>query len=435
MEIFGSSGFRGVVDRGFMETAFRLGLATGSLAQSVVVASDTRTSSDAVKHCVVSGLLAAGCKAFDAGTVPTPTLAYNCREFQAGVMVTASHNPPEYNGIKLWNPDGSAFNSDQRRTIEGLVTRRGVQTASWKAMKHLGSYPEAAKRHLSRILQDFPKPLNLKVVVDCGCGAGSLITPHLLESLGCQVIALNCYPSGFFPRGIEPVPENLEDLKRMVLTLGADMGVAHDADADRLTVVDEKGECVPGDKLLVLLAQELKAKMVVTTIDTSMTIEEQGFDVVRTRVGDAYVSEELRRQGDFGAEPSGAWIFPRVSYCPDGVYAAALVTRIADRERLSLQIDHIPSYPMRRGSTPGDRSLMSAIEGALEELAPLSVDHADGIRLTFSDSWLLVRPSGTESKVRVTVEAKTPERADSLYQSSLSLIESVTTKGKGTRRK
>ncbi|MBI2855195.1 MAG: phosphoglucosamine mutase [Chloroflexi bacterium] len=422
MSLFGSSGYRGVVDRAFLETAFRLGLAAGKALSSVLLAQDTRTSSDAVKCSVAAGLMASGCSVFDAGVAPTPTLAYACRRFSAGVMVTASHNPPEYNGIKLWNTDGSAFDAQQRDSIERMLSDTLMATSPWQNISRIVPYPLAVQEHLESILKDFPGRLPLKVVVDCGCGAGSVITPYLLEKLGCHVVALNSHPSGFFPRGIEPTPGNLDELQRTVVALGADLGLAHDADADRLTVIDDKGQFLSGDKLMLLLGRELGVKRIVTTVDASMSIDEQRLEVIRTKVGDAFVSEELKNGGDFGGEPAGAWVFPSVSYCPDGIYSAACAVKIASKGKLSEQAGRIPSYPIRRGSTMGDRGSIDAAEQWLMELQPTSVSRIDGLRLAFDDAWLLVRPSGTEPKVRLTVEARTKERADALYEHVVRLI-------------
>lgn len=423
MELFGSSGFRAIVDRNFMQTAFGFGFAIGSIAKSALIASDTRTSAEAVKYGVISGLLASGCKAFDGGVMPTPTLAFNCRDFDTGVMITASHNPPQYNGIKPWNPDGSAFDAHQRNRVENLISRSTAPTAAWEDMQQLSPFVGGIDRHIERILKDMPDAIKLKVVVDCGGGAGSFITPSLLEKMGCTVIRLNCTATGHFPRDSEPTEENLAGLVSLVRQSGADFGVAHDADADRLVVCDERGEFVPGDKLLVMLARRIRADKVVTTVDASMSVEEQGFSsVFRTKVGDAFVSDALKRGGQFGGEPCGAWVFPKVSYCPDAIYATAVVATLTAEERLSLRADSLPAYPMRRVSAVGTRSLMAAIEAKLKLLAPVLTDTTDGFRAAFSDGWLLVRPSGTEPKIRVTAEARTLERVDSLCDSALKII-------------
>jgi phosphoglucosamine mutase len=182
-----------------------------------------------------------------------------------------------------------------------------------------------------------------------------------------------------------------------------------------LAVVDEKGNWVSGDKLLCLMALNCKAEKVVTTVDASLVLEEMVAEVTRVRVGDAFVSEALKEGGDFGGEPSGAFIFPDISYCPDGVYAAVKVAELACGGKLSARLERIPSYPVVRGNFPRERGLMLDIAERLVKDSPVSVSYEDGIRLAFEDGWLLVRPSGTEPRVRVTAEARTEARAQELY--------------------
>jgi phosphoglucosamine mutase len=426
MKLFGSSGIRDVVDSEFLWLMFEVGLAVGNSCFSAVIGCDSRTSSDAVKYAFLSGLLSGGAAASDAGLVPTPTLAYSSRHFEVGAMITASHNPPQYNGIKLVNPDGSAFDSAQREKVESMLSAKSFKLASWENMAKCTTYAGAVEKHTERILSDFPSKLRVKVVVDCGGGAASVITPHLLTRLGCDVVTLNCQPSGHFPREIEPLPENLGDLMQAVNNEKADLGIAHDGDADRLAVVDDKGRFVPGDKLIALFSRQLKVKRVVTTIDASMLIDELGFEVVRTKVGDAFVSDELRGKPEaaqeFGAEPSGCFIFPRVSLCPDGIYAAARIVQIASEHPISSLVDQIPSYPVLRGGVPGDKAAMRLIEQRLRKEAG-QLTTIDGLRLAFSDGWLLIRPSGTEPKIRITAEAKNEARAKELYNLGLEAIQ------------
>ncbi len=422
MQLFGTSGIRRVADKELIQLAVKAGLAVGKVYGNVAVGCDTRTSSDAVKHALISGLLAAGSKCYDVGVVPTPTLAFAAREFDAGTMITASHNPPEYNGIKLLNPDGSAFDSNQRDQIEEVILNDALFTAPWDEIKSSRPYNGAIGKHIEHILQDFPADLKLKVVVDCGCGAASVITPYLLERLGCEVVALNCYPSGFFPHDIEPTEANLGDLIRATREFGAKLGIAHDGDSDRMMAVDDRGRFIPGDKLLAIFAREVGAKEIVTTIDASMVIDEMGFNVTRTRVGDIYVSEELKKGGDFGGEPSGSWIFPSISLCPDGIYAAAQVVAIASQQKLSELVDSIPCYPLLRGSVSSKGVVISSLESRLMAMEPLSVTNIDGIKLNFDDGWLLIRASGTEPKTRVTAEAKSEARVHQLYDSGIRAI-------------
>ena len=422
MQLFGTSGIRRVADKDLIQLALKIGLAVGKVYASIVVGCDTRTSSQAVKHALVSGLLFAGSRCYDAEVIPLPTLAYAAKKFDAGAMITASHNPPEYNGIKLLNPDGSAFDSYQRKQIEEIVLDDSFGVAPWDEIKGSSIYNGVIGEHIVGILQNFPAGLKLKVIVDSGCGAASLVTPSLLRKLGCEVVALNCYPSGFFPHDIEPTETNLGDLMQATKEFGADLGIAHDGDADRMMAVDDRGRFIPGDRLLALFAREVGAKEVVTTIDASMSIDEMGFKVTRTRVGDTYVSEKLKKGGDFGGEPSGNWIFPDISLCPDGIYAAAQVVTIASHQKLSQLVDNIPYYPVLRGSIISEGVVMSRLEQRLLTMKPLSVSNIDGIKLNFEDGWLLIRASGTEPKIRVTAEAKSERRVHQLYDSGLRLI-------------
>ena len=211
MSLFGTSGIRAIFNKDLVNLAFRVGLAVGRNHGNVVVGTDTRTSGDAMKHAVLSGLLAAGARCRDAGIVPTPTLAFITREYDAGVMITASHNPPQYNGLKLLNPDGSSFGAAQQKQLEEAILNESLDVASWDDIKRSGIHEGVIEQHIESILPGFPDELKLKVVVDAGCGAASEVTPQLLERLGCDVITLNCYPSGFFPRPVEPTESSAEE--------------------------------------------------------------------------------------------------------------------------------------------------------------------------------------------------------------------------------
>lgn len=424
MQLFGTSGIRRLADHDLVELSLQVGLAVGTLYDSVVVGRDTRTSGPTLFHAVTSGLLATGARCSDAGVLPTPSVAYASREFKAGIMITASHNPPQYNGIKLLNRDGSAFSADQQKQVEEMIGGMTAVKSQWDQMLPGESYNIAIEKHVERIRQDFPDNARLKVVVDCGCGAAYYITPHLLRSLGYSVITLNGYPTGIFPHDIEPIQANLGELMQAVKDSGADLGIAHDGDADRMMAVDDKGRFIQGDKMLAILARDSGSKDIVTTLDASLNIEDMGFRVRRTPVGDPYVSEELKKGGGFGGETSGAWVFPQISLCPDGIYAAARIASIASRQRLSTLVDSLPSYPLLRGSILGSRAKVEkAKDKLLARLKPVSVDTLDGLKLNFKDGWLLVRPSGTEPKIRITAEARSEAAARKYYENSVKIIE------------
>ncbi len=428
MGLFGSSGVRGVVNRDFMpELAAAIGMAVGSSAKCAVVGMDARTSGPMVEAAVASGLMAAGCDVFHAGIITTPTLAEAARSMSCGVMITASHNPPEYAGVKLWNPDGMGFGVSQSAEIEKLIESRKFKLAAWDAVGKRHVFPEAVENHAYRILQGVGTA-KLKVVVDCANGPASTITPIVLQRMGCRVITINSNIDGHFPgRPPEPVDENLTDLKRAVVSMKADMGIAHDGDADRMVAIDDKGAFLGGDQLLALFAKKYAKKKIVVTVDASMAIDDfVDAKVVRTRVGDVFVSEEVKKvKAEFGGEPSGTWIFPDQSYCPDGILAAARLVEIASKKKLSELRKKIPRYPIVREAVRYDPKYKEIVLKNLDrEVKALECDELltmDGYRLQFEDGWALIRPSGTEPKIRYLAEARTEKRAKEI----MNLISSI----------
>jgi len=425
MQLFGSSGIRLLADKYLLNLALRAGLAVGSIHKQVLVGNDTRTSSPSIKSALAAGLTAAGARCFDAGLLPTPALAYAGRNFDAAIMVTASHNPPEYNGLKFFNPGGEAFCVDQQRWVEETVSGDRVDTAAWQEFEQIRCYPQALDLHKSHILSSFPGKFKVKVVLDCGGGAASVETPEVLKALGCDVTELDCRPSGMFTRPSEPVEANLARLKEAVQESGADVGLAHDGDGDRMVAVDELGRFIKGDRLLLLLAGSLNARQVVTTVDVSSIVDRQKFEVRRTPVGDSHVSRVLKNWGEFGGETSGSWLFPCVSLCPDGIFAAAQMVSLAACSRLSELVDRIPEYPVIRGTMNVDRRLMEAIAVRLKDLNPLSIDETDGIKLFFAEGWALIRASGTEPKIRITAESPGAAAARSLYERVCKIVAEV----------
>ncbi len=429
MSLFGSSGIRGVVGRDFtVDLAVRIGTAVGNLYRRVVVGKDTRTSGDMITSALASGVNSVGGDVYMAGMLPTPTLAKAASRFDCGLMVTASHNPPEYNGVKMWNPDGSSFGSEQMQEMESLIRREGYDTPDWRGVGKVYVHEGAIENHIDSILRDIGQ-CQSRVVVDCGCGAASVVTPLLLRRMGCTVVSLNSHPDGFFPgRSPEPTEDQLGVLKETVVRSGADIGLAHDGDGDRVVAVDDRGRFVSGDRLLALFASTAGKRGMVAPIDASMMLDDlvRG-PVVRTRVGDVYVSEALKESGlEFGGEPSGTFVFARRSYCPDGIYAAALLTRIASGNRLSSLIDSLPSYPSVRESFSFDGTKRGEVEGRIEtEFKRMECSRVltmDGYRAEFPDGWFLVRLSGTEPKMRMTVEARSREALEKLSDMSRSIV-------------
>jgi phosphoglucosamine mutase len=246
-----------------------------------------------------------------------------------------------------------------------------------------------------------------------------MITPALLNNAGVQAVQLNCNPSGHFSRPSEPLDKNLPYIGELVRKTGARCAVIHDGDADRMMAFDNKGRYISGDHMLMLLARHLGAKRVVTTSDASMLIEDIA-EVRRTPVGDAFVSEELRMWGDFGGEPSGAWIFPKISFCPDGPFAAALFCEIASEMDVAEEIDAMPTYPIIRESFICNTS--REVVAALGAKNP-----TDGIRIQEENAWCLIRASGTEPKIRITAEGRTKQAAEAMFERGRSLVKQAKT--------
>lgn len=394
--LFGSSGIRRRYDNDLISLALQVGKAVGYTADRVLIGRDTRTTGPLLSAAFTAGVLSSGSKVLDGGIAPTPSVAYGGRNADAACVITASHNPEPYNGLKLFSPDGSSFSAKQQKEIEGIL--EDVRWGDWKQQGNITpSYP--VEQHATAIAQKIQIKEDLKVLVDCGNGAGSVITPHLLSRMGAKPIAINANVSGVFARPSEPLPEHLTYIPKLVRKTESACAVVHDGDADRMMAFDGSGTFIPGDTLLILFAKYLGAKQVVTTYDASMAIEEVA-EVRRTPVGDAFVSEQLVRWGDFGGEPSGAWIFPQISHCPDGPYAAALLCEIAGEWDLPSEIASIPTYPILRTSLE--------LENAHDLLYALgAVNPTDGIRIEEEGGWCLIRASGTEPKIRFTAEGKT----------------------------
>ena len=424
---FGSSGIRGLGNVDVTpELALQVGMAIGELYGDTLIGRDPRLTGPMLRSALSAGVLSSGSDAIDAGLISTPTLARGARDYACGVMITASHNPAPYNGIKLWNPDGMAFDEEQQREVEDALDRARFPVPSWSQIGLESSRPELVAQHVEAILKDIGTA-KVRVVVDCACGATCEITPLLLRKMGCDVIAINAQPDGHFPgREPEPTEENLVALRATVRASGANLGIAHDGDGDRMVAVDREGTFVGGDLLLALFARQEVRTGLVVPVDASMVLEDllPKATIWRTRVGDVYVAAELkRRRADFGGEPSGTWIFPKATLCPDGVYAAArLVSMVAERP-LDERVREIPRYPVIRGAiayAAGERATVeSRLDASLRGLAA-DLSTVDGWRLQFDDGWALVRFSGTEPKIRVLAESRDEPRAKEIYSTVLS---------------
>lgn len=420
MSLFGSSGIRGKVGKEItIDLVTRIGVAVGSEYKDIIIGQDTRTTADMMRSALVAGATSMGADVHMAGLVSTPTLARAAEEFHCGLMITASHNPPDYNGVKMWNPDGSAFDGQQTELIEARIERGVAERPNWQGVGNCHHYESAVEKHIEAIKNSIG-PMEVDVIVDCGCGATCGITPRLLRELGCRVTTLNSQPDGHFPGRLpEPNAEHLGDLFDLMGTRGADLGIAHDGDGDRMVAVDESGRFVGGDELLALFASNFEGS-IAAPINASMVLDELASgDVIRTMVGDVHVSQALKREGlGFGGEPSGTFIFSEQTYCPDGVYAAALLASMVSERPLSEMVDELPSYPVSRGSVDYKAERKEEVADRLaEEMGTVECDRLltlDGYRAEFEEGWFLIRLSGTEPKIRITVEARNEDYLEKL---------------------
>jgi phosphoglucosamine mutase len=408
--LFGSSGVRRKYGRDLCTLTLAIG---ASLGKRVLLGSDTRTTGPVLQNLLSAGILGTGGEVWNAGVVPTPIIGYGARFFDAGAMITASHNPEEYNGIKLFNPDGSSFSGAQRTCIE-----EGIGNPRWTGWDCQGDAHafDASTPYVNAVLGNRTIRPDLSLLLDCGNGAGSVISPWLLSLQGVTISCINCNPSGTFARPSEPTAKYLAYLGSLVKARGAEGAIVHDGDADRMMAFDRRGRFISGDNLLILFVKYLGIREVVTTYDATMAIEEVA-TVRRTPVGDTYVSDELVRWGQFGGEPSGAWIFPDHSLCPDGPYAATVFCEMASEWDIAAEIDAMPSYPVFRESL--------VCEQACEVLMALGAENpTDGIRIEDEKGWCLIRASGTEPKIRLTAEGIDRSHAKSMLRTGHDLLRS-----------
>ncbi len=459
--LFGSSGIRGLVNEFITgPLAIRIGLAVAQLYRekhskpSIIVGHDHRTTGPMLTSALISGLLTGGSQVVKAGMAPTPAIAYagGKRGTVAAVIVTASHNPPEYNGFKFHNPDGAGFSTNQQERIEHLID--SSEPVAWEDFGSTTGF-EPIPMYMEALESACTVTKQHRVVLDAALGAGGLVTPLVLDNLGAKVTAIGVPPNG--REYAQNIPHskiqsaaaaewqhfvNLDKLSALVQTKKAEVGFAHDGDADRLLAVDDKGRILAGDTLLALVADYYLAtrggKVIATTVSSSSVVDivarKHGASVVRCRVGDVFVSNLVKEHNAvLGAEPSGPFIFPEVHYCPDGPLAACKVLELLDwaKRPLSALVDELPEMHLLRASVKCSNDVkpvvMKAVANTLEDLSDVEeVSKLDGVRASFSDnSWILIRPSGTEPVIRITVEAQSASRAKDLLNRGKNAISLV----------
>jgi len=439
MDLFGSSGVRGVAPGELTpELVLRVARAAGAVfeADRVALGRDTRETGRLLVGAAASGLAATGRSVDRLGVVPTPSLQAYCeRESVPGVVITASHNPPEYNGVKLVAADGVELSNERLEAVESRLGDAGY--AAWDRTGSIRSVETANRAYQRELLAALDREAiadaDLRVAIDPGHGAGALTSPELFRELGVEVRTIHAHPDGHFPgRDPEPVAENLTDLGRLVAAADADLGIAHDGDADRAMFFDETGAFVEGDAVLAALAAaELGADDVaVSAVNASQrlvdVVEATDAELRLTPIGSTHITTAIRElQADgrtvpIAGEGNGGILFPAYRIARDGAYTAGRLCELLAAREASLGelIGPYDEYHNVRHNVAYDDSaeraaMLEAIDAAAEA-ADGTVDRTDGCRIGYDDGWVLARPSGTEPLVRVYAEARDPDRAAAL---------------------
>jgi phosphoglucosamine mutase len=376
------------------------------------------------------------------GIQPTPALAFLTRKMNMdiGIMITASHNPPQYNGIKIFDRNSMAYGETSQNQIEENLKHEHYAHAEWKNIGRTQHLDET-QLYSDAITHSVELGRKWHVVVDPGCGATYSLAPKILKTLGCKVTAVNSQPDGFFPaRSPEPNEKSLKTVARIVKNVHAGIGFAYDGDGDRVIFIDEDGKLANPDCILAAYAAYVTkrngAGIVVTNVEASMCIEKMvephGAKVLRTKVGDIYLSEAIKaRNAVFGGEPCGAWIHPQFHYCPDGILSSALLLKALEDEDKNLiqMVADTPTFQTLREnivcSNDAKSEVVQKIRDNAGKIFPSykNLSTVDGIRISFENGWILIRASGTEPLVRLTVEGESLKTAKNIMEAGIKSVE------------
>lgn len=419
--------------------------AAGAGKPLVVLGRDSRTSGAMFAAAAAAGIQSVGADVVDLGIVSTPTtqLAVEHHHAGAGLMLSASHNPVEWNALKLIGPDGVFLDAEAGARVQALADA-GPPRAGWDGIGTRREDSEAIARHLDQVL-DLPwvdveaiRARRFRVALDCVRGAGGLVIPPLLERLGCEVSGINLEADGRFPRAPEPLPENLTELGTLVRETGLDLGLAVDPDVDRLAVVDEQGRPIGEDYTLAIAVRAVlghpaatgaRDRPVVVNLSTSLVVEDaaraHGVRTVRTPVGEAHVAAGIRDDNALiGGEGNGGVILPELHIGRDAPVGVALVLQYltSSGESVSGLVAGAPRYAIVKARADRGTDLEAAYARLRDRFPDAAADRRDGLRLAWADRWLHVRPSGTEPIVRLIAEAPTTDDAEALVAAGRELL-------------
>ncbi|MGB7787388.1 phosphoglucosamine mutase [Methanoregula sp.] len=442
-KLFGTNGVRGIVGKDLTpDMVLAIGQSLGTMRKGrIAVGRDTRTSGEVFVKVIKAGLLASGCDIVDCGILPTPALQYIVKEyFDSGAMITASHNPPEYNGVKIIESDGTEMGDEETIRLEKIFFARSFLTQTWDKIGHEISAPHLLEQYINAITSKFPgKPgEGITVVVDPGSGPACITTPRILTEIGCKVITINGIMDGTFPGRLpEPSPEGLKNLADLVKTSGAAFGVAHDGDADRAVFIDENGQFVEENQEFALIARQIcrnKQGIIVTPVSTGQIVEiivrQENCSIKYTPVGSIYVARTMRtltEKGEsviFGGEGNGGLIFPEHQFCRDGGMTAAMMVHILKSTGKPLS-ELIAQLPIRyiikdKIATKNGIDLLKTVKSSYSKDI---IDETDGVKIFKENMWALVRASGTEPIVRFIIDSDTKDKGIRFHKELKSYVE------------
>ena len=440
------AGIRGIWGDSLLpETGVRYAAAFAMTRKSgkILVGRDTRTSGEALKHAVISGLLSLGCDIVDAGVLPTPSCQLAVQEFEAdgGVIITASHNPAQWNGLKFVNARGEFLDENDFKSLIDILDNDRV---AYPAMESPGTYrmevsihEKVVRSHISQICSVINvariRKNKFKAVIDACNGAGSQLILPLLKELGVETVQLNCDESGLFPRGAEPMPENLGVLCDTVKKEKADIGFAVDPDADRLSIVSEQAVALGEEMTLPLVASHVvagKRGVIVTNLSTSMAIEHvakrHDIPVIRTKIGEANVVSAMKEhQCIIGGEGNGGVIFPKIHFARDsGIGIGLILDYLSESVRpISELANDIPKYEMIKKKVDCSADVIrKTLDHYKVRYSGDQMDERDGLKIIWEDAWLHMRKSGTEGLLRIFAEATDRTKATELVDSALDQV-------------
>ncbi len=453
-KLFGTDGVRGIVNRELTpELALRLGLAIGTYfgeGSKILIGRDVRRGGEMLKNAVVAGLIASGTCVYYAGLLPTPALQYEIKnsDFDGGVMITASHNPPMYNGIKVIGGDGIEIPRDGEKKIEEIFFEEKFKRVSWSSLAgevrvHEGVIDRYVDAIISLVDKDLIREKRYKVVIDAANSVGSLASPLVVKKLGGIPITINGNLDPDFPvREPEPTVDTLKDTAKIVASMGADLGVGHDGDADRSIFIDDKGRAFWGDRSGALLARHIAEKhpdlprRIFTGVSSSMLVEEylkkHGIKVEWMKVGSVDISRRLySERGLCGFEENGGFMYPPHQYVRDGAMTLALMLELMAKtgKKASELFDELPFYHAIKTKVPMTREkALQIVERAKQAYSSYRQITIDGVKIIGEDFWVLMRPSGTEPVLRIMLEATTREKAEDVLRQVLKFIEEAKSK-------